>query len=87
MDEEQIEKIMRVLSDWNPLGERAVSIDDLDGYRTEAIDMIFHFSMSHTFNNTLNIVRAILNEAFNLSLSKDECAEPSRKILEIIRNK
>ena len=43
MDETQITKVAQVLSEWNPLGSEARNVPDLDGYRTEAIDIIATF--------------------------------------------
>ena len=40
MEEEQISKVAAVLAEWNPLGSKADSVSDLDGYRIEAIDII-----------------------------------------------
>jgi hypothetical protein len=40
VDEAQISKVAAVLAEWNPLGSRAASISDLDGYRFEAIDIV-----------------------------------------------
>ena len=40
MDDVQISKVAAVLAEWNPLGSRADSVSDLDGYRIEAIDII-----------------------------------------------
>ncbi len=43
--EEQIRKTMDLLTTWNPLGDRAMTIGDLDNYRTEAIDILFHLRL------------------------------------------
>jgi hypothetical protein len=40
VDEVQISKVAAVLAEWNPLGSRADTVSDLDGYRIEAIDII-----------------------------------------------
>ena len=40
MKDETIETVAKILEKWNPLGENANSIKDLDGYRVEAIDII-----------------------------------------------
>jgi hypothetical protein len=42
MDEKHIEKVKQLLTDWNPLGERAKQITDLGNYETEAIDILFY---------------------------------------------
>jgi len=40
MNKETISKVASVLNAWNPLGEKAKTITDLDGYRIEAIDIL-----------------------------------------------
>ena len=82
---EQIQKVMDVLTEWNPLGSRASTISDLDNYRTEAIDILCHFDLNKT--NTTVIVRDVINQAFHLSLSKADCASVGRKIQELIKKK
>lgn len=85
MEEEQIRKVMKILSDWNPLGNRAVAVPDLDGYRAEAIDVLFSIHLRTTTFNVLNIVRTVLNQAFDLALDKDECIEPAKQIFETLK--
>ncbi len=57
--EDQIRKTMDLLTTWNPLGDRAMTIGDLDNYRTEAIDILFHlrlvgssFPISYPYSET-----------------------------------
>jgi len=85
MEEKQIQKVMKILSDWNPLGDLAVTIPDLDGYRTEAIDILFEIHLRSPNSNVLNIVRTVLNQAFDLELNKDECIEPAKQIYKILK--
>jgi len=75
---------MKILTDWNPLGSRASTISDLDNYRTEAIDILCHFDLNKA--NTEIIVREVINQAFDLSLSARDCASVGRKIQELIKN-
>ncbi|MBT3877878.1 MAG: hypothetical protein HON76_18045 [Candidatus Scalindua sp.] len=86
MEEYEIEAVTKILADWNPLGDRVKSILDDDGYRTEAIDILFYLNMEG-LSQTTKIVMEILNEAFDLSLSKDECSVPANKISNILRKK
>jgi len=79
-----IQKVMKILTDWNPLGSRANTISDLDNYRTEAIDILCHFDLNKT--NTTTIVREVINQAFDLSLSVRDCADVGRRIQELIKN-
>jgi hypothetical protein len=92
--DKQIDKIKKILTVWNPLGDRSVTIKDLDEYETEANDIYFHITVDFQFPKkgdpeirTLNIVREILNEAFDLSLTIEECIEPSTRIHKIVLNK
>lgn len=39
MTDAVVEQIAEVLSRWNPLGDKAKTVSDLDGYRTEAEDI------------------------------------------------
>ena len=84
MQDYEIEEVAKILYEWNPLGDDASKIKDLDGYRTEAIDIIFHLSISKNRANAENIVMEVLNQAFDLSLPKLECVGPARKILNIL---
>jgi hypothetical protein len=81
---EQIQKVMEVLTEWNPLGPRASTISDLDNYRTEAIDILFNLNLKKS--NPAGIVQQVINQAFDLSLSARDCASVGRKIQELIKN-
>lgn len=85
MDETHIIKVAKVLSEWNPLGNKAHNIPDLDGYRTEAIDIIATFHLSVGGATERSGVMTVLNQAFSLSLSEKDCAEPARKIALILK--
>ena len=79
---EKIQKVMEILTEWNPLGPRASAISDLDNYKTEAIDILFNLNLNK--NNPAVIVQQVINQAFNLSLSVADCASVARKIQELI---
>jgi hypothetical protein len=85
VEDELIQKVMMILTDWNPLGSRASTISDLDNYRTEAIDILCHFDLNKT--DTAVIVREVINQAFDLSLSKADCASVGLKIQGLIQTK
>jgi len=78
--EKHIQKVMQLLVAWNPLGDRVNSIEQLDDYRTEAIDILFHLSLHGPNASPARIVQDVLNEAFDLSLSLEECMGVGRKI-------
>ena len=80
----QIEKVMHVLTKWNPLGDMATTVRDLDNYRTEAIDILFNIGMPGSPTNFARIVQSVLNQAFDLDLSLDDCLGAAGKIKQIV---
>lgn len=85
MDEAHIRQVAQVLLEWNPLGVEARYIPDLDGYRTEAIDIIATFDEPFIGASKACRVMNVLNQAFDLSLSESDCEEAARKIALILR--
>ncbi len=89
MDEEKIAQVAAVLSEWNPLGDRAQEVEELDGYRTEAIDIIFEIDLrsARSVEAISRSIRQILNQAFDMSLYDAECKEPASLIMQILSTK
>ena len=82
----------KILSQWNPLGVNKAVIKDLNDYETEANDIIFHIRTEFHFpkkgnplKRTQRIIKEVLNEAFDLSLSDDDCKDPATKLMGIIK--
>jgi hypothetical protein len=84
VDEVQISKVAAVLAEWNPLGSRADTVSDLDGYRIEAIDIIMALGVFRRFVAPEETVSDILNQAFDLSMKPIDCVVPARKIQLIV---
>ena len=84
MKEEIIQKVSQILSAWNPLGENASNYSDLDDYKTEAIDIIFQAQLNLRKESINDIVKKVINQAFDLSLTKKECYKPSKQIKKAI---
>jgi len=81
----------KILLKWNPLGVNKEDIKDLNDYETEANDILFHIKTDFHFpkkgnplTRTQRIIKEVLNEAFNLSLSDDDCIDPAIKLMGII---
>ena len=79
------------MNEWNPLGERANQISDLDEYNTEAVDILFHINTEINFKKTKepqirirSIVKEVLNQAFGLWLTDKDCDDPSSTIYKIL---
>ena len=83
--EKQIDKVMHILTQWNPLGDKASTVRDLDNYKTEAIDILFHIDLGGSKNNPARVIRDILNEAFDLELSLDDCLDAAGEIKNILK--
>ena len=80
MESISIQKAKKVLTKWNPLGPKAFSIEDLNEYDTEAKDILFQFRLSGPRCGAAKIVQTVLNQAFDLNLTRHECKVPARKI-------
>ncbi|WP_324731613.1 hypothetical protein [Pseudomonas paeninsulae] len=68
MKDSDIKAVAEVLEKWNPLGEYADSIADLEGYKTEAIDIVSMLSFSAGKISTAMAIGEVLSEAFELPL-------------------
>jgi hypothetical protein len=84
MHEEVVDRVAAVLSGWNPLGPQAAAVEDLDGYRVEAIDIIFAAGDRPRPAAVARIVRDVLDEAFGLDLTPEDCAQPAKEIAGIL---
>ncbi|MEN6620455.1 MAG: hypothetical protein ABFD50_02745 [Smithella sp.] len=87
MKEEQIAAVANVLAKWNPLGEGARNVADLDGYRVEAADIIFGLKVRGNSNKPELLVMEVLNQAFDLSLTPQSCIAPAQEIAVILGKK
>ena len=88
----ETEETQKILSKWNPLGASKADIKDLNDYETEANDILFHIETEFHFpkkgnplKRTQRIIKEVLNEAFNLSLSDDDCKGPATELMRIIK--
>jgi len=87
MEEYEISEVAQILNEWNPLGDEAVNVPDLDGYRSESIDILFHLESASGKTVVENIVMQVLNEAFNIDLTKNDCSDAASKIFKILSKK
>ena len=74
-----------MLKRWNPLGELANTVPDLNGYTIEASDIILTIKSGFFGNRVEIIVRDVLNQAFGLSLTTEDCVGPAREISSILQ--
>ena len=74
---------MKILSVWNPLGEQAAAVDDLDNYRTEATDILFHFGLHGSERSAPKIVQDVISQAFEINVPLTGCQTPAAEIWRI----
>ena len=85
MEDFEISKVAKVLSEWNPLGDDAERVNDLDGYKTESVDILFELEKSRMNNaHVRKVVMQVLNEAFNIELTASECTDAANRIIGIL---
>jgi len=66
MDEEQIKKVQEILMNWNPLGDRASEIEDLNDYETEAVDILFHIDKKSSVDRINKMMTTVIYQAFGV---------------------
>ncbi|WP_339918457.1 hypothetical protein [Yeosuana marina] len=84
MDDEQIEKVKKVLVDWNPLGDQASKVEDLDNYQIEAEDILFQIDKKSSIDWINKILTEVISQAFGVYHQLNDTkiyAEKIRKIL------
>jgi hypothetical protein len=80
--DETITEISRILTAWNPLGERAAATNDLDNYQAEAVDIL---SVMELYGySPKKATSEVLQEAFLIDLEKTELDHYSRKIQAVL---
>jgi hypothetical protein len=84
MTEQQITDVAEVLAEWNPLGSQAERTPDLDGYRIEAMDIIATLGAPPRPGTLRQVVMDVLNQAFDLCLTEQDCAEAASRISAIL---
>ena len=94
MEDEILNKVKHVLNDWNPLGEYASKIHDLNKYETEANDILFYIDFEITSKRPAEVkkqiqklVKDVLTQAFNINLTNEECRIAAEKIYQILHEK
>ena len=80
MDDELIKKVKLILTEWNPLGDQASQIDDLDNYETEAIDILFYLNKKSSVEKINKVMVTVVSEAFGLLDDLEDTLQYAEKI-------
>ena len=82
-DEKAIE-IGRILTEWNPLGDAAETVKDLNNYETEAFDILWAMDL---FGDTLEkAVAVVLGQSFRIELESSDLGNCCEKIRAVLGN-
>jgi len=84
MDEEKILKVAKILDEWNPLGDAANTVDQLDGYHVEAIDIIATIQIFRGKNKVEKAISEVLTQAFNIDLDKKMLSKASKDVADVL---
>jgi len=87
MNESDIKAVASALNQWNPLGDNSVKIKDLNGYHTEALDIISALSLFTRLGSTADVINRVLSEAFELPLDENSIKNAAVEIESILRIK
>jgi hypothetical protein len=80
-DEKAIE-IGKILAAWNPLGNGAAAVADLNDYEIEAMDILWVMELYGY--SVKKAVSGVLQEAFLIDLDKNELEHHSNRIKSIL---
>ena len=84
MDEEKILKVAKILDEWNPLGDVANTVDQLDGYYVEVIDIIVIIQIFRGKNKVEKAISEVLTQAFNIDLDKKMLSKASKDVADVL---
>jgi len=82
--EQQIIEIAKIIENWNPLGEAANSIDQLEGYRYEAMDILSTIDLVYGKENIKDAIEIVLTQAFNIELDQTKLMDATTKVKNIL---
>ena len=82
--EQQIIEVAKIIENWNPLGEAANSIDQLEGYRYEAMDILSTIDIVYGKENIKDAIEIVLTQAFNIELDQTKLMDATTKVKNIL---
>ncbi|HIP94797.1 MAG TPA: hypothetical protein EYH20_05620 [Leucothrix sp.] len=78
--EQEIIEVAKIIEDWNPLGEMANSIDQLEGYRYEAMDILSTIDIIYGKDRIKDAIETVLIQAFNIELDQIKLEKATSEI-------
>ncbi|MDA9981378.1 UPF0149 family protein [Gammaproteobacteria bacterium] len=77
-EDKKVLEISRILTEWNPLGARSATVEELNDYETEAQDILW--AMNLHGGTVKKAVTMVLQQAFNIELDDFELECYSKRI-------
>jgi hypothetical protein len=87
MNKIHIERLKHILSEWNPLGEQASQISDLENYEIEATDILFHINKKNSAEQISKMIKTVLGQAFGIEVDNEKSLVVANKIHAMINEK
>lgn len=87
MNKKHIEILKDILSQWNPLGDMADQISDLENYETEATDILFHINKKNSVEQISKMIGAVLGQAFGINVDDKKSLAVASEIHSMINAK
>ena len=86
MDDEQIENVKQIMIEWNPLGDQASKIKDLDNYQIETEDILFHIDKKSSIDRINKIMTEVISEAFGVYYDLNNTRKYAERIKKILND-
>ncbi len=87
MNNEHIERLKHILSEWNPLGDQASLYDDLENYEIEATDILFHINNRYSVEQISKMIRLVLRQAFDINVDNEKSLAVAKEVYSMINQK
>ena len=87
MNEKHIERLKNILSEWNPLGDMASQISDLNNYEIEATDILFHTNKKNSVEQISKIIKTVLGQAFGINVDNEKSLVVAKEVYSMINAK
>ena len=81
-EDDKVQEICKILTEWNPLGARANTVEDLNDYEIEARDILW--AMDLHGDTVKKAVGMVLAQAFNIELDELELERYSKRIAALL---
>jgi len=82
MKDELISSVASILNEWNPLGDKASEMNDLEGYKYEAMDILSTIKIKRVSAEVA--ISQVLTQAFGISLDPAQLSVNSARVEQLL---